>query len=227
MRQKAAVVVALSLALSSCGQGESGRRLVVHQFSTSAEGWQVAGDTGPATPRFQPVGGRSAATFQVDEASAKRDIPGTRDRAREATFRRSGAPGTTLSKTLPTRGSPMMIRATGPPRACDYRRRGNADGPGLVRDDRRTGSAQSVDRRHRQRALRRDRDAVHAHCTRRGSFPRLRSVAASPARASCATRRNSSLRAPSFWAARDQSWFKSRCCPRNFHWCFRRMTEWC
>jgi len=69
MRQNAPFLAALAVALSSCGQPASGRRLVVHEFATSAEGWQVAGDTGLATPAFESVGGRSSGFIShLDEA---------------------------------------------------------------------------------------------------------------------------------------------------------------
>lgn len=39
--------------------GRSSAELVVNDFTSSAEGWQVAGDTVAAAPRFEPTGGRS------------------------------------------------------------------------------------------------------------------------------------------------------------------------
>src|SRR5262245_26535128 len=56
--RKHAVVVALAATLSSCTRSSAGH-LVDHEFSASAEGWQIAGDTGPATPTFVSSGGRS------------------------------------------------------------------------------------------------------------------------------------------------------------------------
>jgi laminin B (domain IV) len=52
----AAVIAAVSIA---CSQPAAGRRLVVNEFATSPEGWQIAGDTGPATPIFNASGGRA------------------------------------------------------------------------------------------------------------------------------------------------------------------------
>jgi hypothetical protein len=47
----------LLVVLSGCGRAP--RELIVHEFSESAEGWQVAGDTGPAAPIFTKASGRS------------------------------------------------------------------------------------------------------------------------------------------------------------------------
>jgi hypothetical protein len=45
------------------------RPLLVHDFTSSADGWQIAGDTGPAAPIFEPVGGRTGGSISnVDEA---------------------------------------------------------------------------------------------------------------------------------------------------------------
>jgi hypothetical protein len=59
----------MALALSNCGGAAAGRRLIVHDFSTSTDGWQIAGDTGPATPVFESAGGRSGGYIShADEA---------------------------------------------------------------------------------------------------------------------------------------------------------------
>jgi hypothetical protein len=56
------------LTLSSCAPASS-RALAVHEFATSAEGWQVAGDTGPAPPKFSASGGRTGGFISnIDEA---------------------------------------------------------------------------------------------------------------------------------------------------------------
>jgi hypothetical protein len=69
MRRRSVLFAALSLALASCGQSANERQLVVHDFSTSAEGWQIAGDTRTDTPIFKPTGGRSGGFISnVDEA---------------------------------------------------------------------------------------------------------------------------------------------------------------
>ena len=70
MRQNAAAcLVAMAVAFSNCGRATAGRRLIVHDFSTSAEGWEIAGDTGPTPPVFAPAGGRSGGYISnVDEA---------------------------------------------------------------------------------------------------------------------------------------------------------------
>jgi hypothetical protein len=70
MRKRAAAsLVVIAVAFSNCGRAPAGRRLIVHDFSTSAEGWQIAGDTGPAAPVFEPTGGRSGGYISnADEA---------------------------------------------------------------------------------------------------------------------------------------------------------------
>ena len=74
MRQHAAWLLAIAVAVSSCGHGSAGRRLIVHDFSTSAEGWQIGGDTGPAKPVFESTGGRSGGYISnVDEAVVLKD----------------------------------------------------------------------------------------------------------------------------------------------------------
>ena len=66
------LLLALVVALPSCGQSASGRPLLVHDFSSSAEGWQIAGDTGPAPPVFHPSGGRSGGYISnTDEAAGE------------------------------------------------------------------------------------------------------------------------------------------------------------
>jgi hypothetical protein len=58
----------LAVALINCTP-LAGSDLVVHDFSTSAEGWQVAGDTGPRPPVFHSSGGRSGGYISnTDEA---------------------------------------------------------------------------------------------------------------------------------------------------------------
>lgn len=55
----AALIGALALTAADCGgTGASGdRTLVAHDFSTSAEGWLIAGDTGVVAPLFHASGG--------------------------------------------------------------------------------------------------------------------------------------------------------------------------
>jgi hypothetical protein len=61
-------LLAVAVVSLSCTSG-AGRDLVVHDFSTSAEGWQVAGDTGPRAPVFHSSGGRSGGYISnTDEA---------------------------------------------------------------------------------------------------------------------------------------------------------------
>jgi hypothetical protein len=55
----ASCLAVLAATLVSCNCARAGREILVHDFSSSTEGWQVAGDTGPATPVFQRSGGRS------------------------------------------------------------------------------------------------------------------------------------------------------------------------
>ena len=65
----AAVIGAMAAAFISCSQARAARELVVHDFSSSAEGWQVAGDTGDTPPVFVPSGGRSGGYISnTDEA---------------------------------------------------------------------------------------------------------------------------------------------------------------
>lgn len=53
-------------AIAGC---RAGRDIVAHDFSSSAEGWQVAGDTGPATPVFHASGGHPGGYISnTDEA---------------------------------------------------------------------------------------------------------------------------------------------------------------
>ncbi len=57
----AAIIGALALTLTTAGCGRTGastdRTLAAHDFSTSAEGWLIAGDTGVVAPAFHPDGG--------------------------------------------------------------------------------------------------------------------------------------------------------------------------
>jgi hypothetical protein len=65
----AALVATLAALCTGCNRPQAERALVVHDFSSSAEGWQVAGDTGPAGPIFHPTGGRSGGYISnTDEA---------------------------------------------------------------------------------------------------------------------------------------------------------------
>jgi hypothetical protein len=68
-RRIAALVATLAVACTGCGRRQAGHALLVHDFSSSAEGWLVAGDTGPAGPIFHPTGGRSGGYISnTDEA---------------------------------------------------------------------------------------------------------------------------------------------------------------
>ena len=57
----AAIIGALAVTLTAAGCGGAGastdRTLVAHDFSTSAEGWLIAADTGVVAPAFHPDGG--------------------------------------------------------------------------------------------------------------------------------------------------------------------------
>jgi hypothetical protein len=71
-RRIIALVGVLAVALIGCSRTGAGRELVVHDFSSSAEGWQVAGDTGPAAPVFHSSGGRSGGYISnTDEAAGE------------------------------------------------------------------------------------------------------------------------------------------------------------
>ena len=65
----AAIIGALALTVSGCGgPGASAERtLVAHGFSTSAEGWLIAGDTGVVAPAFQPEGGHPGGFISNDD----------------------------------------------------------------------------------------------------------------------------------------------------------------
>jgi hypothetical protein len=71
MRQlTAALLLALFASLTSCAPSATGRELVVHEFATSDDGWQIAGDTGPNAPIFHASGGRSGGYISsTDEAT--------------------------------------------------------------------------------------------------------------------------------------------------------------
>ena len=61
-------VVFLAAMLAGCNGGARGN-IVLHDFSSSAEGWLVAGDTGPVAPVFHDAGGRSGGYISnTDEA---------------------------------------------------------------------------------------------------------------------------------------------------------------
>jgi hypothetical protein len=65
-------VFALFVVVASCGQSSPGRQLVVHTFQTSADGWQIAGDTGPAAPVFHATSGGSGSYISnTDEAAGE------------------------------------------------------------------------------------------------------------------------------------------------------------
>jgi hypothetical protein len=69
MPRKFIVLAALLLAVLGCGRAGASQEVVVHDFLSSAEGWQVAGDTGPADPVFHAAGGRAGGYISnVDEA---------------------------------------------------------------------------------------------------------------------------------------------------------------
>jgi hypothetical protein len=71
-RTTVALVAVMAATFISCNRARAGRELVVHDFSSSAEGWQVAGDTGPATPVFHASGGRSGGYISnADEAAGE------------------------------------------------------------------------------------------------------------------------------------------------------------
>lgn len=71
MSQRARLVsVALGAVVAACGcAGASDTILVSHAFSSSAEGWLIAGDTVGHEPDFRPDGGQSGGFIaHVDEA---------------------------------------------------------------------------------------------------------------------------------------------------------------
>lgn len=55
----AALIGALTLIAAGCGRTgvPADRTLIAHDFSTSAEGWSIAGDTGAVPPAFHADGG--------------------------------------------------------------------------------------------------------------------------------------------------------------------------
>jgi hypothetical protein len=109
------VALACALALAVAGPGaqtrSSGRTLVSHDFTTSAEGWLVAGDTGPAVPEFHREGGHPAGYISnVDEAA-----------------------GETWYFRAP--GSLLVLLKTAENGTLGYSLRQSVDGPGFVDDD--------------------------------------------------------------------------------------------
>jgi hypothetical protein len=67
-----ALIATLAVIAPACGRPQTAGVLVAHEFSNSAEGWQVAGDTGPAGPIFHPTGGRSGGYISnTDEAAGE------------------------------------------------------------------------------------------------------------------------------------------------------------
>jgi hypothetical protein len=63
------LILTLAAGSVACGRHQAAGVLVAHEFSTSAEGWQIAGDTGPTGPIFHPTGGRSGGYISnTDEA---------------------------------------------------------------------------------------------------------------------------------------------------------------
>lgn len=93
-------------------QTRSGVRTVVtHDFTTSAEGWLVSGDTGPAVPEFHPTGGHPDGYISnVDEAAGETWYFRAPDR---------------LLKLLPA----------GENGTLSYSLQQSVDGPGFVDDD--------------------------------------------------------------------------------------------
>jgi alkaline phosphatase D len=65
----AALIGALALSIAGCGgsRASTDRTLVAHDFSTSAEGWVIAGDTGVVPPVFQPDGGHPGGYISNDD----------------------------------------------------------------------------------------------------------------------------------------------------------------
>jgi hypothetical protein len=62
----------LAAALAGCSRAVADDVLVMHDFSLSAEDWQVAGDTGPTEPVHHASGGRSGGYISnVDEAAGE------------------------------------------------------------------------------------------------------------------------------------------------------------
>jgi len=67
--EAAAIIAVLTLSVSGCrGTGApAGRTLAAHDFSTSAEGWLIAGDTGVVAPAFHPDGGHPGGYISNDD----------------------------------------------------------------------------------------------------------------------------------------------------------------
>jgi hypothetical protein len=87
------------------------RTLVTHDFTTSAEGWLVSGDTGPAVPEFHPEGGHPGGYISnVDEAA-----------------------GETWYFRAP--GSLLALLKTAENGTLSYSLQQSVDGPGFVDDD--------------------------------------------------------------------------------------------
>ena len=65
----AALLAALAIVIVGCSCAPRSHPLVLHDFARSAEGWQIAGDTGNVSPVFHQTGGRSGGYIaHTDEA---------------------------------------------------------------------------------------------------------------------------------------------------------------
>jgi hypothetical protein len=70
MRHRTLVIAgALAVALVCDGRARAlpDRTLVAHDFSTSAQGWLIAGDTGMVEPTFEPRGGHTGGFISNDD----------------------------------------------------------------------------------------------------------------------------------------------------------------
>jgi len=65
----AALICAMALVVAGCGGAcaSADRTLLAHDFSASAEGWLVAGDTGVVAPAFQLDGGNPGGYVSSDD----------------------------------------------------------------------------------------------------------------------------------------------------------------
>ena len=56
--------IVIALVVVTTDAQTTGRLLISHDFTASAEGWRISGDTDPMTPIFRPAGGQSGGCIE-------------------------------------------------------------------------------------------------------------------------------------------------------------------